>query len=468
MSAMLLAGQACAATGPAGSTMNKLDTFAASEMQQQKIPGMAVVIVQRGEVVAAKGYGYANVELGVPVTSETIFQAGSLGKQFTAVAVMLQVEEGKLALDDSITKYFPTAPATWRPITVRQLLTHTSGIPDFVTEAEHPKPGVQAIDYRRDYTEAQLEEMAFSLPLAFEPGSRWSYSNTGYVLLGILVHKVSGKFYGDVLQERVFTPLGMKTTRIISEADIVPNRAAGYRLVNGEIRNQEWVAPSLNTTADGSLYLSALDLIAWEKALRAGALLKPASWAQVYSPVTLNSGKSYPYGFGWAIGESAGRPWYYHGGTWQGFRTYISRHLAEDLTVVLLTNLGDTKRERIIDGMTALIDPSLAMTEPSRPIADTNPELARRVLGLLEKARTDTLKPADLSYLGEGFPEQSGRLHAIVKPLGTPVGLDLVDRRELGDESVSTYVARFGTASQRIRLGLAANNAIVFFEVGTD
>ena len=149
--------------------------------------------------------------------------------------------------------------------------------------------------------------MAYALELQFEPGAKYEYSNTGYLLLGVIIHKVSGQFYGDLLAERVFRPLGMSTARVISEADIVPHRAAGYQLVDGQVKNQDWVAPSLNTTADGALYLSALDMVAWDKGLRAGAILKPDSWKQVYTPVRLNSGEDYPYGFGWRSARGAAR-----------------------------------------------------------------------------------------------------------------------------------------------------------------
>ena len=253
-------------------------------MQRQKIPGVSVAIVAKDGQVVAKGYGLANVEHDVPVTPETIFQSGSLGKQFTSTAVMLQVEDGKLALEDPITKYFPDAPPEWNAIRIRHLLTHTSGIPDYTTDT---------IDYRHDYTEDELTKLAYGLKLEFEPGSRWNYSNTGLHAARLSsIHRVSGQFYGDVLKERVFGPLGMKTTRIISEEDIVPHRAAGYRLVKGELKNQEWVAPKLNTTADGSLYFSARDLVAWDRGLRTKAILKPESWAQIFTPVKLNSGKT--------------------------------------------------------------------------------------------------------------------------------------------------------------------------------
>src|SRR5437773_1351162 len=299
----------------------RVDQFVRAEMARQHIPGVAVGIVKGGAVLKAQGYGFANVEHMVPVGPETIFQSGSLGKQFTAAAVMLQVESGKVALSDPITKFLPDAPQPWRSITVRHLLTHTSGIPDYT---------VGTFDYRKDYTEDQLAVFACKLALEFPPGSRWNYSNTGYLLLGVIVHKVSGRFYGDVLADGVFKPLGMTTTRIISEADIVPHRAGGYRLEKGELKNQDWVSPSLNTTADGALYFSLRDLIAWDAAVRARRVLTAESWNQVLTAVRLNSGKTYPYGFGWGIEERGGQPLHEHGGSWQGFKTQYSRFLGDD------------------------------------------------------------------------------------------------------------------------------------------
>jgi Beta-lactamase class C and other penicillin binding proteins len=255
-----------------GGSSRQIDEFVRAEMARQRIPGVAIGIVKGGAVMKAQGYGLANVEHDVPVTSDTIFQSGSLGKQFTSAGVMLQVEAGRLALSDPITKFFPDGPETWRSITVRHLLTHTSGIPDYTDGT---------FDYRKDYSEDELAKFAYALKLEFPAGSRWNYSNTGYALLGIIIHKVSGKFYGDVLGESLFKPLGMKTTRVITEADIVLHRAAGYRLVRGELKNQEWVAPLLNTTADGSLYFSVRDLIAWDAGVRGRKVLREESWTQI-------------------------------------------------------------------------------------------------------------------------------------------------------------------------------------------
>ena len=328
LAALLLPG--VSAAQPA-TDVGAIERFVRSEMSRQKIPGVAVAVIRKGETVAAQGFGLANVEHQVPVTRETIFQSGSVGKQFTAVAAMLLVEDGRLALNDPLTKFFPDAPAAWKGITVRHLLTHTSGLPDY-TEG--------TIDYRRDYTEDDLLKFAYGLTLEFPPGARWNYSNTGYVVLGILIHKASGLFYGDLLRERVFAPLGMKTARVITEEDIVPHRAGGYRLVRNELKNQEWVAPKLNTTADGSLYLSLDDMIAWDAGIRSGKLLRPASWTQVFSAVALTSGKTYPYGFGWGVDTVSGRRAQRHGGSWQGFQTYIARYPDDDLTIVVLSNLS--------------------------------------------------------------------------------------------------------------------------------
>lgn len=345
-----------------------IDEFVQAEMQAQSVPGVAVGIVSHGEVLKAQGYGYANLELMVPVSPVSIFQSGSIGKMFTATAIMLQVEDGKLELSDPLTRFFPDAPASWADITVYQLLTHTSGIPDYAEGLP---------DYRKDYTEQELAAIAFPRPLDFPPGTRWSYSNTAYDLLGIIVNRVSGKFYGDVLAERVFQPLGMKTTRIISEADIVPNRSDGYRLVDGVVKNQEWVSPSLNTVASGALYFSVEDMIAWDAGVRRRAILTPESWDLILKPAVLNSGETWPYGFGWFLDERAGQPMHRHSGSWQGFKTSYARFIGDDLSIIVLANLDQANPGRILEGIAALIDPALAEPE-SESIEDAEPQVTEQ------------------------------------------------------------------------------------------
>ena len=309
--------------------------YVKAEMERQHIPGLALLVTRDGKIIRSEGFGLANVELQVPVKPETIFQSGSVGKQFTATAVMMLVEAGKIGLNDSLTKYFPEAPPSWKNVTVRELLSHTGGFGDY------PKN----FNFRKDWTEPQLLKLVGSIPLAYPPGTKWEYSNLGYLTLGILIHRVSGEFYGDFLQQRIFQPLGMRATRIISEADIVPNRAAGYRLVKGELKNQEWVAPAMNTTADGSLYFSIVDLSKWDAALYEGKLLKRSSFDLMWTPAKLKNGQPNKagYGFGWFIEQRNGHRCIHHDGSWQGFETAIDRYVDDHLSVVALTNLAGAK-----------------------------------------------------------------------------------------------------------------------------
>jgi CubicO group peptidase (beta-lactamase class C family) len=330
----------------------KVDDYIRSEMKAQQIPGVSLAVIKNGEIVLAKGYGLANVEHQVPVKPETIFQSGSMGKQFTATAVMMLVEAGKLSLDDKLIKFFPDGPDAWRNITIRHLLTHTSGMGDYPND----------FDLRRDYTVDEMIQRIKAIPLTFQPGEKWSYSNLGYVTLGVLIHKISGQFYGDFLQERVFKPLGMSTARVISEADIVPNRAAGYRLVNGELKNQNWVSPTLNTTADGALYLTVYDMAKWDAALYTEKLLKRSSLEQMWTPVKLNDGKTSPYGFGWALGELRGHHIVEHGGSWQGFKSQISRYVDDKLTVVVFANQARANPAKLAHAVAGIYNPELITT----------------------------------------------------------------------------------------------------------
>ena len=343
-----------AAASSASAQADKVDEYVRAQMREQKIPGLSVAVVRNGEIIHAKGYGVSNLELNVAATPETIYQSGSVGKQFTATLVMMLVEEGKLSLDDPISKYFDGAPAIWKDIRVRHLLTHTSGL----SNALYDK-----INMRQDYTEDEMVQQIAAIPLDFQPGEKWSYSNPGYVMLGILVHKVTGKFYGDVLREKIFGPLGMTTARIISEADIVPNRAAGYRLENGDIKNQEWVSPTLNTTADGAIYLTVLDMAKWDAALYTEKLLKRSSLDRMWTPVKLNDGKAEPYGFGWQLGETRGHRLIEHGGAWQGFTAYIKRSVDDKLTVIVMTNLANGRPGKIANGIAGIYVPEIAPLE---------------------------------------------------------------------------------------------------------
>lgn len=409
-----------------------VDEFIRVEMERQKIPGVSIAVVKDGKPVLVKGYGFSNVEHQVPVKPETIFQSGSVGKQFTAFAVMLLVDDGKINLDEKISKYLGEVPESWKNITVRHLLTHTGGLGDYT----------QDFNLWQDYTEDELLKKAQGVPTAFAPGEKWQYSNLGYLTLGVLIHKVSGKFYGDLLKERVFIPLGMTTARVISEADIIPNRAMGYRLENGELKHQNWVAPQFNTTADGALYLTALDMIKWDAGLAQGKLLKKESYEQMWTPVKLNNGQTYPYGFGWALGDVNGHKSIEHGGAWQGFKAFILRYPGDKLTVIVFANLIQTNEGKLARGIAQIYESALV----PKPIEDPEPKATAMFRGQLVK-------------LAEGKPDldlftprmqalisgPQDRFTAFVKSLGEIKKFELLSRREVPEGIAYRYRVEFAT-----------------------
>ncbi len=406
----------------------RIDRYINVEMRKQRIPGLSLAVIRNGRVAILKSYGLANVEHRIPVKPETVFQSGSIGKQFTASAVMILVEEGRISLDDQLTRYFPDAPATWKDITVRHLLTHTSGMGDYPPE----------VDLRRDYTEDEFFEFIKKAPLTFEPGAKWDYSNLGYVTLGILIHRVTGKPYGDFLREKIFKPLGMSTARVISEADIVPNRAAGYRLVAGALKNQEWVSPSTNSTADGSLYFTILDLAKWDAALYTNAPLKQSSLAQMWTPARLNDGKEKRYGFGWHTDQIHNRRIVYHGGAWQGFKSSIVRFPDDKLTIIFLANSWETSDIKLSRGLASLFYAEFALPAHQSVNFQINDRdakatsLLRRVLLQLVKGSADP-ESFTPELRKEIFPDRVKQLGETLDSLSLPVAVihtnELIERR---------------------------------------
>jgi CubicO group peptidase (beta-lactamase class C family) len=346
---------------PAFAQIDPVDDFVKDEMQRSHIPGMSIAIIRNGKIEKVKGYGLANVELNAAASPETIYQSGSVGKQFTATLVMMLVEEGKMSLDDHIHKYIPDAPDSWKSITIRNLLTHTSGISNKFYEQ---------INIRQDYTEDDLVKKIATVPLDFQPGQSWVYSNAGYIILGVLIHKATGTFYGDLLKEKFFSPLGMTTARVINESDIIMNRAAGYHLVNGELNNQDWVSPTFTSTADGSLYFSVLDLVKWNAALDTEKILKRPSRDLMWTPVKTLDGQTKPYGFGWAIMDANGHRLIEHGGAFQGFQSHVARYCEDKLTVIVLANLAKADVGKIAHTIAGFYIPELAPREHKEVIID--------------------------------------------------------------------------------------------------
>ena len=418
---------------PRPAPLDSIDRYVRAELVRQRIPGLSIAVLRGDSLLLARGYGEADVEDHVPAADSTIYQSGSVGKQFTAALVVRLAGEGRLGLDDWIAKWLPEGPPGWRRITIRQLLTHTSGIPDYADST---------LDYRRDYTEAELVRLAASLPPLFQPGERWSYSNTGYLLLGVIIHRLTGTFYGDLLRSQVFEPLGMRTARIISESAIVPNRADGYRLVDGRLEHQEWVAPTLNATADGSLYLTVLDLARWAVGLNHRRYPGPDGLRQSWTPVRLNDGGTYPYGFGWSLDQQRGYPRIGHTGSWQGFKASIQRYPEHDLTVIALANLAQARPEPITLAVAGILEPALRPPHVTvgAPLGSPPPQ---GIPALLDELSS----PRESSHVSEGLrrfvsDDYRSELRELVRPSRTWSwkGCDDVAARRL--ERLGSTIAR--------------------------
>jgi CubicO group peptidase (beta-lactamase class C family) len=297
-------------------------------------PGAAVLVVQNGKTLLRKGYGMAEIELGVPIAPDMVFRVGSVTKEFTAACVLRLAEEGRLALDDPVEKYLPEFPNGGRRVTIEQLLTHTSGIRSYTD-----MPGWFGARMREDRTPREVEALFDGEPFDFEPGKGWHYDNSGYVLLGEILEKVTGKPYAELVTETIFRPLGMNDTRYGSDAPIVPKRVAGYVKTPDGVAN----APFLSMTqpyAAGALVSTVDDLARWHRALDEGAVLKPESVRRMWTPARLPDGTDTRYGFGWIVWSLDGHPVVEHGGGINGFQTANLRLPDERIYVAVLSNCG--------------------------------------------------------------------------------------------------------------------------------
>jgi D-alanyl-D-alanine carboxypeptidase len=350
---MLLAtfGQSTAATLPRAQSAvdalaqaDKVDEYIEAEMRKQHIPSLSLAVVQAGKVVKTKAYGLANMELNVHATPNTVYQLQSITKSFVACGIMLLVEDGKLGLDDKITNYLSGLPQAWSGVTLRHLLTHTSGIPNFVSD-QGSSQAIVAFAQKASSSE-EIIGWAAARPLKFAPGEAWGYSSTGYHLLGMIIEKVSGKPWGQFLHERIFAPLGMTSTRVHSTDDIIPNRASGYNHFGDVPVNGVWMTPAIMESPAGGLLSTVQDMARWEIALEAGTILKPSTLAQMEVPVKLNNGSIVQvndgtrYGLGWALQTYQGHHIVGHGGDHvTGFTANFSRFTDDKLAVIVLTNL---------------------------------------------------------------------------------------------------------------------------------
>jgi CubicO group peptidase (beta-lactamase class C family) len=327
-------------------------------------PGLAVVVLKDGKPIFERAYGLANLETRAPNTPQTDFRLASFTKQFTATCVMLLVHDGKLSYDDTLTKIFPGFPEYGSAITVRMLLTHTSGLKDYEDLYSAQFPGVDDRKIPQIHDAQILALMEKQTGTDFPPGSQWRYSNTGYAMLAMIVEKVSGVPFGTFLHDRIFAPLGMTSTLANEKGkNTVPHRALGY----AKQKNDAWVEADQSSTSavlgDGGIYSNVEDLAKWDAALRDQTLLSAAEMQAALTPVKVSGGaktdddEPTEYGFGWFLDPYQGRHRTWHTGTTTGFRTVIERFVDERLTIIILCNRDDLKPKQLAERIADLYKP---------------------------------------------------------------------------------------------------------------
>ena len=337
--ATIICGMLLVTIAPAAPTKigDQLDGYMQAQVNRNHFTG-AVLVAQNGKVLLAKGYGYANAEWKTPNTLQTKFRLGSLTKQFTATAILQLRAKGWLSLQDSICKYLQPCVATWKPVTLHHLLSHTAGVPGY---GEMPDPKSRTIP---PWTADQIAAQFRDKPLEFTPGTQWKYSDWGYCLLGLVIESVTGKPYARVLREQIFEPLEMHDTGYDQAQTILEQRAAGYRLVGGQLENAEYLNMAGPYSA-GALCSTAEDLSKWDQALYTDRILPRSALDLMWTEVMSN------YGYGWMVStpQSAVKPpWalpnrfqVVHPGSINGFTSEILRFPDEHVTVIVLANLED-------------------------------------------------------------------------------------------------------------------------------
>ena len=310
-----------------------VDDYVRSQLKARNLPGLSLAVVKDGQIVKSQGYGLASLELEAPATAQTVYEIGSISKQFAADAILLLVEDGKLALDDPLSKYVDGTPAAWSAVTIRHVLTHTAGFADFDT-------GNIGFSYRREYTAGEFIELLARQPLQFAPGERWNYTNA-FPLLGIVVERVSGLSYMDFVRARIFKPLGLASARFKIAGEVVPFRADGYLFANGTYRHGETLRPAI-IAPNGGVMMNVVDFAKWDIAITGGRLLRPESMTAMTTPVRLNDGRTVSHGLGWFMDQFNGHPFGAHWGTTvTGHSAVIRRYVNDRVTVIVMANLDD-------------------------------------------------------------------------------------------------------------------------------
>jgi len=315
--------------------IERADAYLTSEAATNSFRGSVLIGVD-GKIEFEKGYGFADEEWSVRNTPTTKFRIASMTKQFTAACILLLQERGRLSVHDSISKYLSDLPGAWQPITIHQLLTHTSGLPNYTSS-----PKMKELN-RTGATPKEMIDLVVNQPLEFKPGSKFAYTNTGYILLGMIIEKVSGQSYDAFLATNIFGPLGMVSSGYDKASDILNNRASGYETKDSHLVNADFIDMSIPFAA-GGIYSTVEDMYRWNEALANGKLLSVESLGQMFEEYPETAAFASHYGYGVVITKRFNRTLYYHGGGVTGFSSVIQRYPKEHVCIIVLSNLGPVK-----------------------------------------------------------------------------------------------------------------------------
>jgi CubicO group peptidase (beta-lactamase class C family) len=351
----------------------------------------AVLVARENDVLLNKGYGFANLEWNIQDSPKTKFRLGSITKQFTAASILLLEERGKLSTNDAVKKYMPDAPAAWDKITIFHLLTHTSGIPSFTSFPDYAKLEPFSA------TPAELLTRFRDKPLDFQPGEKWSYSNSGYVLLGYLIEKISGESYAHFVQDNIFKPLGMADSGYDSNSAVIQNRASGYTLGQNGIVNAGYIDMTIPLSA-GGLYSTTEDLLRWEQGLFGGKLISPASLKKMTTPFKDD------YGFGLSVRTVNGQEQIEHGGGIEGFNTMLAYYPTDQLTVIVLANLNGATPQEIAEDLHAIAEGGTVVLTSERKVVKIDPKIFDGYVGSYQLAPNFILK---ITREGDRFMTQA-------------------------------------------------------------
>ncbi len=451
----LAGAQAPAAAPPAASQVEALDALVVKSMQTRQFPGVSIAVVKDGKVVVAKGYGLSDVEKSIKATEQTVYQLASVTKPFTSMATLMLIEDGKVSLDGKVTEILAGLPAAWAPVTVRHLLSHTSGIKSYTDVF-----GERKIPDSQVFTSDQILSLVKDAPLAFTPGEKYAYCNTGYYLLGMIVEKASGKPYATFLTERIFTPLGMTSTALDDYADARPIRAKGYSFANGQTKPAEHTHPT-QPFAAGALVSTVVDLAKWDAALTSRKLLKPASYDLLWTPMRFTSGTASHYALGWEVQPYRTRPRQSHGGGIAGFSTFVARFPDDKVTVIALVNQSGGAGQAVANGIAELYVPALKENAP-KPIADPDPTVTAFLKQALTSAAGGTIDPEWLTPEFRAFmlPDRIKQGPDMMGRHGALQAFELMEDTQRDGRRVRIYRATFGTTPLRVQFSLSPEGKI--------